>query len=231
MRYSKENEPKLYEVITPIALAFALLYGGWRYLNNQAVKHNPKNLETEVVREYSQDSVKSSEDNLKCITKSNKLDYNSLYEMIVRHEGIRNKTYLDTEGILTIGVGFNLERVDARQKIESLGLGYNAVCSGKQELSNEQINILMKEDVETAISNAKNYVGERWEGLDPNAQKVIVDMAYNLGSSRLSQFKKLRGALIDRDYPRASKEMENSKWYNQTKSRAKELVKIMRAIN
>lgn len=159
------------------------------------------------------------------------INYTKLYEMIARHEGVKNEAYFDTKGILTIGAGFNLKRADAKEKITSLGLDYHNVCNKKQRLSNEQIYRLMKKDVETAISDAKNYVGKSWDSLNPKAQEVLIDMSYNLGSPRLSKFKKLRAALINRNYQEAAKEMKNSKWYSDVGNRSRELISIMNSIN
>ena len=59
---------------------------------------------------------------------------NSLVERLKKHEGVKNKVYMDSVGIPTIGVGFNLNREDAPQKIKALGLDYNLVKSGKKLL-------------------------------------------------------------------------------------------------
>jgi len=159
------------------------------------------------------------------------INYSELYEMIARHEGIEKRAYLDSRGILTIGAGFNLEKQGARKRIESLGLNYESVCDGRQTLSNEQVYSLMREDVETAINDAQYYLGDSWIGLNPKAQKILIDMAYNLGRKRLCEFKNLRQALISRDYVSASQEMKDSNWYKQTGNRGRELVYKMREIN
>ncbi len=156
--------------------------------------------------------------------KGNKINYEYLYGMIKRYEGIRSKAYPDSRGILTVGVGFNLEKQGAKERIESLGLDYQAVCNKKQELSIGQIYTLMKEDVETAISDAKFYLGKDWHNLDSEAQEIIIDMSYNLGRDKLLDFKKLKEALRNRDYAEAAEEMRDSKWYSQTGFRAQELV-------
>jgi len=144
---------------------------------------------------------------------------------------IRDTAYLDSKGISTIGVGFNLEKQAAKERIEKLGLNYNLVYDKKQKLSKKQIYLFMKEDTETAISDAKKYVGDTWNNLDSDAKEIIIDMSYNLGYPKLSGFKKLKQALINQDYKTASEEMKDSKWYNQTGDRGKKLVEKMRKIN
>jgi len=181
-----------------------------------------------------EDRVNESNESVKVVHRieaEKKENVNSnLYETIARHEGIRDTAYFDSKGILTIGAGFNLEKQGAKERIEKMGLNYELVCDKKQKLSKEHIFLLMKEDVETAISDAKKYVGEKWESLNPDAKEIIINMSYNLGYPRLSKFKKLKHALINRDYQTAAKEMKDSKWYYQVGNRSKELVKRMETI-
>lgn len=156
------------------------------------------------------------------------VDYPALRAMITRHEGVRNQVYHDSKGILTIGVGFNLEQPGARREIESLGLDYTAVCRGRQSLSPKQIEQLMETSFKQAEQGAQNYLGkEAWTVLDGDAKEILVDMCYNLGERKLGQFSDLRKALVHRNYSKAAEEMRDSRWYNQVGNRSKELVNRM----
>jgi hypothetical protein len=44
-------------------------------------------------------------------------------------------------------------------------------------------------------------------------QHVVANMAFNLGSSKLSQFVNMNRALNSRDWATAAKEMKNSRWF------------------
>ena len=55
--------------------------------------------------------------------------------MIIESEGKKSCVYKDTKGIPTIGIGFNLQRDDARSKLAGIGLNFNDVLSGKTCLS------------------------------------------------------------------------------------------------
>ena len=52
-------------------------------------------------------------------------------------------------------------------------------------------------------------------------------MCFNMGSPRVSKFKKMFAALEVQDYQTASKEMLDSKWANQVPNRARRLSEIM----
>jgi GH24 family phage-related lysozyme (muramidase) len=159
------------------------------------------------------------------------IESNDLTQSLIRYEGIREKAYTDTKGNMTIGVGFNLERNDARQRINDLGLDFNDVYNKKQKLSREQILTLLEEDISTAQKDASKYLGkETFNSLDKEAQKIVTDMSFNLGFSRLSGFKKLRKALINKDYCTAAYEMVDSKWYGDVGRRSRELVSKMRSL-
>ena len=128
-------------------------------------------------------------------------------------------------------MGFNLEKAGARSRIEELGLDYRAVFNGTQELTEEQIKTLAREDIEIAREDAIKYLGKKdWDELNLEAQTILANMSYNLGYTRLSKFKNLREALVNEDYQTVANEMKDSRWYAQTGNRSKELVGRMRTI-
>jgi GH24 family phage-related lysozyme (muramidase) len=150
----------------------------------------------------------------------------SIKPMLIKHEGKRSKMYLDSKGIPTIGVGFNLKRPDAKSLLKSVGAEYSSVMNG-QELTEQQIdallNITIKEAQQIAESNFSTFNEQ------PNDVKaVLVDMAFNLGPTRLAGFVKLKAAIDGKDYARAAQEMQNSQWYSQVGNRSKELVSIIK---
>jgi lysozyme len=61
-----------------------------------------------------------------------------------------------------------------------------------------------------------------------NVQRVCVNMAFNLGRTRLSRFKKMITAVNEGKYAKAADEMIDSKWYGQVGNRSRELVELMR---
>ena len=145
---------------------------------------------------------------------------------IEKHEGRKKTTYLDSRGIPTIGVGINLEEAKAKKRIEALGLNYQDVLNKKVSLSDAQIDKLLDEELDVAITDAKSYYKD-FDQLDAMRQIILVDMAFNLGGPRLRKFKKVKEALEKRDYKEAAKEIENSLYYKQVKSRGKRNVLAM----
>ena len=120
-------------------------------------------------------------------------------QYIKRHEGEVLTPYKDTQGILTIGVGHNLEH------------GISAAAS----------DFIFKEDVDKAeaLLSAKCPV---FAQLDANRQIVLLDLCFNLGINGLLSFKKMLNALAVKNYQQAAKELMNSRYAKQVPVRAAE---------
>ena len=130
-------------------------------------------------------------------------------DLIKRHEGKRNQLYLDTEGVLTGGIG-------------------HAFKAGG-ELSESVIRLLFDEDYVAAVMNYFRLV--EFNGLpklDDVRKAVLVDMTFNLGVRGVMGFQKMLGAIFRGDWEMAADEMLDSKWARQVGSRAVELAKMMR---
>lgn len=141
------------------------------------------------------------------------------------HEGRRYVRYLDTKGIPTVGVGFNLRRPDARRTMQGLGHNYEGILQGTERLTDGEIDVLFRNDVTAALRVADSFAGLKDHPFD--VQLVLVDMAFNLGPNKLAKFVKFRQALQSKDYAAAAAEMVDSEWYRQVGNRSRKLVGIM----
>jgi GH24 family phage-related lysozyme (muramidase) len=156
--------------------------------------------------------------------------YNHCRNFIPKNEGIRNEVYKDSEGIPTIGIGFNLQRSDAKRMLSSLGYDYDQLLSGRSKLSDEDMWKLFDNDLRSAISDAGRLVSN-FDRLPDSARLVIVDMVFNLGPSRFSKFRKAIRAFERLDFGTAADEMVNSRWYHQVGDRSKRNVGIIRGLS
>lgn len=154
------------------------------------------------------------------------LDRDKLKAQLVKHEGKENHVYKDTMGHPSIGVGFNLDRSGAKVKIEALGLDYDKVKAGTQDLTDTQIFQLLDGDMDTAIASCKSVFPD-FANLSDVRQRVMVDMMFNLGKAKFEGFKNMIAAVKAGDYAKAADEMKNSAWYRQVKDRGKTLVRMM----
>ena len=119
---------------------------------------------------------------------------------VAKHEGLRLDMYQDTVGVPTIGYGHNL----------------------LEPISERAALIILEDDIIKTVNELNDRM-PWWEDLPEKAQMVVA----NMGWPRFSRFKKMLGALEDRDFIRAATEMEDSLWFAQVKSRGVELKQLM----
>jgi lysozyme len=121
-------------------------------------------------------------------------------------EAVKPYPYRDSKGILTIGIGRNLEDV-----------GLHA----------DEIDLLCKNDVDAAEAVVRNYV-TIFKKLSDVRQAVLVNMAFNLGDDHFNDFVNMLRAVNAEQYDEAARQMENSKWCRQVGARALRLIRQMR---
>jgi len=141
-------------------------------------------------------------------------------------EGRRNQAYTDTMGHPTVGVGFNLDAAGAQAAIAALGLNYNQVVAGTQLLTDDQIDTLLGQTVNQAVSDSQTAVST-FNSVPGDRQIVIVDMLFNLGLTKFSKFVQTIEAINAQDWQTASQQMQQSAWFNQVGNRAKADVDMM----
>jgi lysozyme len=121
-------------------------------------------------------------------------------------EGVKRFPYRDTVGKLTVGCGRNLDDVG---------------------LSDDEINYLLNNDLFRAEKTARALFAG-FDRLSDARKAVLVNMAFNLGQTRLAGFHRLREAVKEQDWEQAAKEMIDSRWAKQTGQRAVRLANQMR---
>jgi len=132
-------------------------------------------------------------------------------------EGFSPIIYKDTKGKKTIGYGFNIDDPYMASLIPK------DVLSGKRPLTKEEADRIFDKRYEIAQKDASKFIGEdKVNKLPAPVRATITDMSYNLGSSKLSEFKKFKSAIREGDTQKAAEELKNSKWYEQVGERSKE---------
>lgn len=135
------------------------------------------------------------------------LNQTELIDMLIRHEGVKLKPYQDTVGKWTIGVGRNLD---------DLGI---TESEARYLLENDLGRIRLE------LDDALPW----WRTLDGPRQTVLLNMAFNLGITRLLGFMKFLRSLREGNYQRAAGEMLDSAWAKQVHRRAVELAGLMQS--
>lgn len=133
------------------------------------------------------------------------MDRDRLRASVAQHEGFRSKPYRDTEGVLTIGYGTNLD----------------------EGISEAEAYFLMCHRLTKCEADARASI-PTFRSLSPLRQEVLVEMRYNLGLGGVLGFRKMISCLRARDFDGAAREMLDSLWARQVGQRAQTLAERMR---
>jgi lysozyme len=125
---------------------------------------------------------------------------------LTRDEGLRLRAYKCPAGKTTIGIGRNLDDVGIT-KAEAETLCRNDVARVEAELDARL---------------------PWWRGLDEVRQRVIANMAFNLGTDGLLKFKNTLRHVEAGEYLAAAQGMLASRWASQVGPRALRLAQMMR---
>ena len=130
----------------------------------------------------------------------------ALVSQLKEHEGLRLKPYKCTEGYLTIGYGRNLDS--------------NGITQLEAEL-------LLMTDISNSIKELDDMF-PWYKAMSEQRRNVLVDMHFNLGTTKLLKFQKFIDFCVAGDFYSASMEMLHSKWAKQVGLRAVKLSAMMR---
>jgi lysozyme len=155
--------------------------------------------------------------------KYNKHDF---IKKLIAHEGLRLEVYKDSLGIDTIGIGRNLEdRGITKEELDWMDIPNMAIVH-TMGITEADAMYLAENDVqivEEELVRAHPCVNK----LDAVRQLVVMDMAFNMGVPRLCKFKNMWNAIHEENYIAAAKEMLDSRWAIQVKSRSTKLANAM----
>lgn len=134
------------------------------------------------------------------------MDLDKLEAELSVDEGRENKMYLDSLSIPSIGVGHNLR---------------------DKPISDAAVSQIFKDDIADTLANLARYI-PWYTQLSEARQRVLANMAYNMGIHGLLQFVKMLNAAQAGAFELAAREMESSLWFRQVGARGKRLARMMR---
>lgn len=132
------------------------------------------------------------------------MDRNRLRNQLIADEDNIPHAYQDSEGYWTIGVG---HLVDERK---GAGLDPDVI---EHQLENDI------DKVEMQVLHAFPW----YQDLNDVRQEIILNMVFNLGLAGFKGFRKMINAVARHDFKAAQREMIDSKWYLQIKTRGPRL--------
>jgi lysozyme len=136
-----------------------------------------------------------------------------LIEQLKQHEGYRKHVYKDSNGIDTIGYGYNLSSNMASFSSIELAYFYREGMSKTEALRVLKLCI-------NKTSEELKLKFEWFDSLSKARQDVLINMCFNLGIVKLLKFKKMLKCLEDDDWQGAAGQMLESKWHSDVGQRA-----------
>lgn len=133
------------------------------------------------------------------------MDRQALKLELTRDEGKRLRLYRCTAGKASIGIGRNLDDVG---------------------ISEDEAQLMLENDIDRTMAELDRRM-PWWRQLDEDRQRVIVNMAFNLGVTGLLGFKNTLASVQAGKYEDAAKGMLASRWAEQVGARAVRLAKMM----
>lgn len=125
-----------------------------------------------------------------------------------RDEGRRDDVYMDTQGHRTIGYGHNLDA---------------------EGLCEEALQAQLEHDVGKVLHDLDTMI-PWWQFANPKAKQVLINLGFNLGVSKLLNFKHTLDLLKSRLYTQAADALLDSLYARQVGARAERLAAILRSI-
>lgn len=138
-----------------------------------------------------------------------------------RDEGEKLTSYLDTLGYWTIGVG---HLIDPKKGANPAPFGTD--LRGGGAITSAQSAQLLDVDIDDKAAELDGKL-PWWRNLSEVRQRVIMNMAFNLGVDGLLTFKNTLAKMGAGDYEGAAQGMKSSKWANQVHERAARLAAMM----
>jgi len=142
-----------------------------------------------------------------------------VFEQLKIDEGVVYEIYNDHLGYPTFGVGHLILESDPEHG-EPLGT----------DVSEDRVASAFEHDLDVAINECVVLYEDSWEGFPDEVKEILVNMMFNMGRPRLSQFKKMNAALVEGDWNTASVEGRDSRWYDQVGNRANRLMSRLEVV-
>ena len=146
------------------------------------------------------------------------MDMVKLREELESDEGVKYEVYNDHLGYATFGIGHLVLDSDPEYGSE-IGTA----------VSESRVAEAFESDIVGVVSDCESLYDD-FEDLPEEAQRIIANMMFNMGRTRLSKFKGMKRGVDARDWETAADEMVDSNWYRQVTNRADRLVVRMRNI-
>ena len=139
------------------------------------------------------------------------MNLSKLQDEIEEDEGFKLEIYLDHLGYATFGIGHLVLETEPEHEQEV-----------DTPVSEDRIKECFEKDIQNVIDDLDRNM-DWWKDLPEDLQRVMANMCFNLGITRLLKFKNFLSAMENKDWEKAAVEMIDSRWATQVGARATRL--------
>jgi GH24 family phage-related lysozyme (muramidase) len=146
-------------------------------------------------------------------------DREKLREELIRDEGVKFEIYNDHLGYPTFGIGHLVTVADIQEYGQPVGTA----------VTEDRCWEVFDEDVELFVNEVKK-VYPHIETYPDTAQRVLINMCFNMGAPRLGKFQNMKKAIDEGNWKQAAIEGRDSRWHKQVPNRAERLMVALESI-
>jgi len=143
-----------------------------------------------------------------------------LRNLLIRHEGLRLKSYQCPAGKRTIGVGHNMDANPLPDMIQHQLDTFGSITE-------DMAYALLDDDLQTAIKDCQ-FLYRDFEKFSAARRNALVDFLFNVGRRTARTFERTNRAINRGDWEAAAQGFEKSLWFRQVGFRGPEIVKMIR---
>lgn len=154
-------------------------------------------------------------------------------------EGCVYEMYLDTKALPTFGIGHLIKKEDEEYgycvniypflyrdiSVEGKMIRFDR-CEFKIKVSERRVIECFNQDIKSTIDDCYAVFPD-FKEFDEEVKQIVANMIFNLGVNRFRGFRRMIAAINDKNFKEAARQMIDSKWYGEVKSRSKRLVSRM----
>jgi len=133
------------------------------------------------------------------------MNLKKLIDQLKAHEGFSSTAYKCTADRWTIGYGRNIS---------------------DKGISEREAQFLLDNDIQECYDDLLPLF-INFELIQDSIQHVLLDMRFQLGAAGFRKFKKMITAVNNRNQEEMIKQMRDSSWYTQVKTRADNLIRLI----
>lgn len=148
--------------------------------------------------------------------------------MLRRNEGVRLRVYPDTAFQPTIGVGFNLNRPDAKDRLAKIKRTRRGVMNAG--ITEAEADALLDADLTDVLQDLVTLFPD-FVDMPERARLVLIDLRYNCGPGGLRTFIHTLQSIKTARWDDAATRLAASQWAEQVGTRAHRAITMLRGIS